>query len=89
MPTTYNNTLHTGFTLGFCLFGIMHLTFCMCRGVAHPLANAVLLMGITGLVLVAIPKFLVTGLWFWAKECMGLTGIIWYTPILVMFGGLK
>ena len=42
-------------------------------------------MAIVGLTLVGIPNVLSTGYWFWFKECVGLTGIIWYTPVLTWF----
>lgn len=86
-PTTYNNTVHVISVGVFCLAAIVHLTYVAHKGVNDGRANVALVTGILGFSGVVIMNFvIIKGMLFWAVECIGLTGLIWYTPIVVYFG---
>ena len=86
MPTTYNVLLHSLATVLFCVLGIIHLSIEMCHGIKNKAASIILFIGILGLLGVILPVNKL-GLRFWFIECIGMSGIIWYTPALVVFGG--
>jgi hypothetical protein len=85
---TYNGPYHNLSVLTFTFMGLVNVGYQYWRGIRHGLAGFMLIQGILGLAGViglALSKAKV-GYWFWAVECFGLQGVIWYTPLLCIFG---
>ena len=86
----YDQKLHGAAVLAFCLFSIIHNCLKMLGGYNNIYSTLCLLMGIIGLFAVGlsyapvIGPIVAGGIRFYFWECFGLTGILLYTPVLVL-----
>jgi hypothetical protein len=86
MPTTYNSTYHGLAVIIFSIFGVMHLVYSVMKNVRECWSNIVLGIGIIALTTVGFFQLFhaKVDFWFWLIESVGLSAIIWYTPILTI-----
>jgi len=76
---------------GFGISAIIHLSIEMCHGIKNIPASIIIAFAIIMLIMVGIPDPVMHkhGLVFWAIECAGMSGIVWYTPALIIFNPNK
>jgi len=88
-PVTWHEELHMLSVIVFCVAGLAHFSVLYRLGDdegLHPIAVFPLVIGVFGfvgvifLVLISKAATLDFGMWFWAVECFGLTGMVWVTP---------
>jgi hypothetical protein len=93
-PTSYKSDPHAIATGCFIFFASVHLLIEISHGIKNRLATTALviaLIGVAGVVFVLAfgSTYDIAEWWqysFWFCECVGLTGMAWYTPLLILSG---